>query len=335
MTRVPATYFNGRDANPHPVTVEIDQGIAVVSGEGIDRREPLAALQVSDALGNAPRLLRFRDGAFCEVTDTAGMEQLLSENGIVPGMVSQWEGSLGWVVAGTLAFVALLVLTYMFAIPSLAGAVARRVPTMATERLSTEVLAVLDGQLFTASDLPVARQKELETAFGRLEQSASAPGASYQLLFRKSVAVGSNALALPSGTIIVTDGLVALARDDREILGVLAHETGHVIHRHGLRNMLQNSLVGLAVAWFIGDVSTIAAAAPAALLEAKYSRELETEADLHAIDVLRANGIPTRHLAAILRRLDAESGGSRAPGVLEYLSSHPATSERLQRLDAR
>ena len=97
--------------------------------------------------------------------------------------------------------------------------------------------------------------------------------------------------------------------------------------------MLQNSIVGLVVAWFIGDVSTIAAAAPAALLQANYSRELEREADAYAMQVLRANDIPVRHLADILRRLDAESGLSDASGALGYLSSHPATSERLQQLD--
>ena len=335
MTRLSATYFNGRDARPHPVTVEIDQAIAIVSGEGIDRREPLSALQISDALGGAPRLLRFSDGAFCEVTDSRGLQQLLSENGVAPGRVSQWEGSFGWVFTAALAFVVLLVLTYMFAIPTLAGAVARRVPAAATDRLSTEVLAVLDQQFFVASAVPQARQKELEAAFKRLQLSPDTSPAAFRLEFRKSDALGSNALALPSGTIIVTDGLVALAHDDREILGVLAHEAGHVVHRHGLRNMLQNSIVGLGVAWFIGDVSTIAAAAPTALLEAKYSRELETEADLYAIDVLHANGIQIRHLAALLRRLDTEAGHSNVPGVLEYLSSHPATAERLQRLEGR
>ena len=147
--------------------------------------------------------------------------------------------------------------------------------------------------------------------------------------------IGANALALPSGTIIVTDDLVTLARDDREIFGVLAHEAGHVDHRHGLRNILQNSIVGLVVAWFIGDVSSIAAAAPTALLEASYSRELEREADMYAVEVLRTNGIPVRHFAEILRRLDVDSGGSEISRAFDYLSSHPATSERLQQLEER
>jgi Zn-dependent protease with chaperone function len=335
MTGVFASYFNGREATRYAVTIGIDAGGVFVSGDGIDRREPLTAVTISEALGNAPRLVRFSDGAFCEVTDSTGFRRLLSEHGVVPGRVSQWEGSFGWIAAGSVAFVGLLVAGYFYGIPIFAKVVANRVPAVATSRLSAEVLAIFDGQLFVPSTLPKARQQELDAAFRRLVLPPSTRGATYELVFRKSDLIGANALALPSGTIIVTDGLVELSRDDREILGVLAHEAGHVDHRHGLRNILQNSMVGLVVAWFIGDVSSIAAAAPTALLEAGYSRELEREADLYAVQALRANGIPIRHFADILRRLDTGSGGSEASRALDYLSSHPATSERLQQLEER
>lgn len=333
MPAVSGNYFNGREARPHPVTIAIDQGTAAITGEGIDRREPLAALQISEVLGNAPRLVRFADGAFCEVTDGDGLGRLLAEHGIVPGRVSQWEGSLAWIVAGGVAFILVLILGYVYGVPILAKAVADRVPAVATSALSSQVLAALDQQVFTPSAVPQPRQQTLEAAFERLELPSRGGRDAYQLVFRKSDLLGANALALPSGTIVVTDRLVELARDDREILGVIAHEAGHVDHRHGLRNVLQNSMVGLVVAWFIGDVSTIAAAAPAALLEASYSRDLEREADAYAVQVLRANDIPVRHLADMLRRLDAESGQGDASGAFGYLSSHPATAERLRQLE--
>jgi predicted Zn-dependent protease len=207
------------------------------------------------------------------------------------------------------------------------------VPQGVTERLSTVVLGVLDTQVFAASELPSARQTQIESAFRRLELPNGVPRERYRIFFRKSEQLGANAVALPSGTIVVTDGLVTLATDDREILGVLAHEAGHVHGRHGLRHVLQNSVMGFLIAWFIGDLSTIAAAAPAALLEANYSRELEREADAFAIDVLRANGIAVRHFGDILRRLEQESGSTRA-AAFQYLSSHPATSERLKQLES-
>lgn len=316
------------------MTLEIEHGMATVLGDGIERRAPLTALQITDVLGTAPRLIRFPDNAFCEVTDNDALSRMLSEHGRAPSAVSQWEGSLHWVVAAAIVFLLLLVAGYRYGIPFVAGMVARQVPASWTERLSTEVLGVLDSRMFTASAIPKPRQEAIESAFRRLDLPEGTPRERYRILFRKSELLGANAVALPSGAIVVTDELVTLAADDREILGVLAHEAGHVDRQHGLRNVLQNSLVGLVIAWFIGDVSTIAAAAPTALIEANYSRELEREADAFAVNVLRTNGIPVRHFGDILRRLEKESG-SEGSDAFQYLSSHPATSERLERLDAR
>jgi Zn-dependent protease with chaperone function len=333
MTTVHARYFNGVDATAFPVTLTLADGSVVVSGAGVERREPLARVEISEAIGSTPRLVRFGDGAFVEVTDAKALEALLAAHGIHSSALSQWEGSPRWIAAGGFVFVAALVAAYLYGIPLAAHVVADRIPDAATRRLSTEVLAVLDGQIFNPSALPLERQQGLDAAFRRLEMPGGA-GSSYQLVFRRSDVVGANAMALPSGTIVVTDDLVALAEDDRELLGVLAHEAGHVDHRHGLRNMLQNSMVGLVVAWFIGDISSIAAAAPTALLEASYSRSLEREADVYAVQVLRTNGIAVRHLADLLRRLDEASGASGVGSALKYLSTHPATSERIAQLEA-
>jgi Zn-dependent protease with chaperone function len=251
-----------------------------------------------------------------------------------PARNPQWEGTPLWLFVIPVIFLAMLVGSYVYGIPMLAGVAADRMPAAITDRLGSETLAVLDRQVFTASAIPRARQQAIDAAFRGLRMPAGSTGA-YRLEFRKSDAMGANAMALPSGTIVVTDGLVALARDDREILGVLAHEAGHVEGRHGLRGLLQNSLVGMLMALVAGDISSLAAAAPAALLEANYSRELEREADDFAIEVLRANGIPLRYLADILRRLESASGASGLSSALKYLSTHPATAERVQRLEGQ
>jgi len=272
-----------------------------------------------------------------------GLSGLLRQSGRVYSSVvdahiqatghSQWEGTPRWLIVAPLVLLAILIAGYVYGIPMLAEAVAQRIPTVVTDTLGNETLAALDRQVFEPSAIPRARQQEIDAAFRRLRMPAGSAG-SYRLEFRKSDAVGANAMALPSGTIVVTDGLVALARDDREILGVLAHEAGHVDRRHGLRGILQNSLMGLVVAWVVGDVSSIAAAAPAALIEASYSRELEREADAFAIEVLTANDIARRHLADILRRLESASGASGMGSALKYLSTHPATAERVAQLEA-
>jgi predicted Zn-dependent protease len=246
---------------------------------------------------------------------------------------TQWgDGIPRWLAILPLVFLALLMAAYIYGIPILARAVAARMPASVTQSLSNQTLAALDRDVFQPSAMARERQQAIDSSFRALKMPGTA---SYRLEFRKSDEVGANAMALPSGTIVVTDGLVTLAKDDREILGVLAHEAGHVDHLHGLRGILQNSLMGLLVAWLVGDVSSIAAAAPAALLEANYSRDLEREADAFAVQVLKANGIPLRYFADMLRRLEDASGASGMASALRYLSTHPATADRIAQLEGQ
>ena len=69
-----------------------------------------------------------------------------------------------------------------------------------------------------------------------------------RLEVRSAPQIGANAFALPSGIIVVTDELVALSEDDDELAAVIAHELGHVHHRHIMRTVIQNSAAALLVA---------------------------------------------------------------------------------------
>jgi predicted Zn-dependent protease len=91
----------------------------------------------------------------------------------------------------------------------------------------------------------------------------------------------------------------------------------------------------MLMAVWLGDVGTLATALPAFVLEARYSRDFEREADAYAARVLAANGLGTQPLADLLVRLEArQAGPSERGGLGEYLSSHPATTERIRALGA-
>ena len=156
-------------------------------------------------------------------------------------------------------------------------------------------------------------------------------GDSYRLEFRHSNKIGANAFALPSGIVVVTDALVKLGQTDDEVVAVLAHEVGHLEHRHSLRMVMQDSAVALLIATVSGDPfssSTLVAALPTLLVHARYSRKFEAEADDYAYDFLVAQGIPTQAFADMLVRLGAKDETSAAE---EFLSSHPGTQERIER----
>ena len=127
--------------------------------------------------------------------------------------------------------------------------------------------------------------------------------------------------------------MVDIAGNDDELVGVLAHELGHVHHRHALRAWLQNSMTALGFALLTGDVTSVtafAATLPTALVEAKFSRAFETEADDYAMALLTQLDLSPADLAALLRRLGR--GAQDDDGALGYLSSHPATRDRIERL---
>ena len=69
---------------------------------------------------------------------------------------------------------------------------------------------------------------------------------------------------------------------------------------------------------------------PVLLLETKYSRKFEHEADQYALNYMKAQGIDTKHFISILEKITGEDGNEEN-SVFNYLSTHPMTSERTRR----
>jgi Zn-dependent protease with chaperone function len=323
-----ATYFDGRTAHAHPVTLAIDDGNLLVSGEGISRQDPIGAVNVSDVLGSTFRVLQFVDGASCEVADNDAFATMLAGQGVAPSRVSAWERSWRPALAALVIVLVTGFIGYRYGLPLFAERAANALPESMLNRVSFEMQHALDKTVFSKTKLSGQRMVPLLNAFDAL---ALPDHRLLTLEFRDAGSLGANAMALPSGAIFMTDQLVALTSDDRVLMAVIAHEAGHVKRRHGLRQIIQGATVGALVTWYFGDFSALGAAAPASLLQAKYSRDLEREADAYAVQVLKMNNLPVSLLADALELIQNSHGpeGKEDAGALAYLSTHPATSERL------
>ena len=156
--------------------------------------------------------------------------------------------------------------------------------------------------------------------------------------------MGANAFALPGGAVVLTDALVKLAQNDAQISAVLAHEVGHVRHHHGLRLAIQAAGLAALIATLAGDavsITGLAVALPTALLQSGYSREFEDEADAYAFRRLKEIQLSPKYFAQILARIEESrnkdpdanrrSGPERRRSDHGYLSTHPATAERIER----
>ncbi len=323
MTQLRARYYDGKTSQQREVLVRLEPwGRLSVSGEGVDFSCALSEVRPSPRVGNTRRHLRFADGSVCETEDNDAVDRIFA--GLpseAPGrLIHLWESKLAALWAG---------ITY--GIPALAKEVAFRLPPSTEKALGRDALAGLDRILLSPTQLPAAHQEELRALFSRLASGLEG-AADYRLEMRSSKRLGANALALPSGIVVVTDQLVELAHSDDEIAAVLAHEIGHLRQRHALRRLLQDSATVLLVAAVTGDLTSIASLAsalPAMLLQAKYSRDFEREADEFALDTMKRHGIPAESFAAILLRIEQRRGA--AANVPDYLSTHPATRERAER----
>lgn len=334
---VAGSYFDGNSARRHPVSLEVKDGQLRLFGEGIEREAAAGQFTIPGRLGNTPRLILFADGARCEIADHAEFEQLLAKAGFRPSLVGHIESRWRYALTALVVTLALVAATYVWGLPYAADKIAFRVPDKLLALMDEQFVKTFDDRLLKPSKLSQERQQMIA---GRLHKLRLPAGTSHpsNVLFRSSPAIGPNAFALPGGTVVVLDEIVALSSDDDEILAVLAHEMGHVAERHALRQMLQASVVGLAMAWYVGDVSSVLAAAPAALLQTRYSRDFERRADAFGAGVLELNGIPASRLADILEKLEKAHGGdskTRKKDTMDYLSTHPNTAERISALRSK
>jgi len=336
------SYYDGASSARHEVTLWRDGACLCIAGAGIERSCAIAQLRVSPPLGRLRRTLTFPDGALCEVEESAALDTLLGLAGpgrTTAGLIHRWEKSFP-LALGALALTVLLVWGFLrFSIPGLAHHLASAVPAASEAAMGDETLDFLDNFILQPTALSKERQEEVRQLFADLCRNL--PAAGYRLELRASKALGANALALPGGIVVATDDFISLAANNEQIIAVLAHECAHIRKRHALRQLLQNSAVGVVIASLTGDITSVTALAaglPTALVNARYSRDFEAEADADAVAYLRAQAIPASHYADILRRLqayhDKKSGGSGKEGGTfgDLFSTHPETEERIRQV---
>ena len=270
----------------------------------------------------------------------------LQSNPQVAKQLSKAKGTrlFNWSVFALVAalFIAIPIIIILF-MDSLSAVIAKQLPAEWEAELGETVFAQyqINHQFLEQEKADVLLQPLLTP----LLESVSTDR--YQ--FHISIANDSqvNAFALPGGYAVINSGLILKADSAEEVLGVVAHELSHVTEQHGLRNIISTAGIYLTVDAVLGDVSgilaTLSSAAPL-LINQSYSRGFESDADEKGYELLTRSRVDPRGLASFFekiideenKRLETiENDDTRelVETTLGFLSSHPATEERIQHLE--
>ncbi|MDA1092853.1 MAG: M48 family metalloprotease [Acidobacteria bacterium] len=146
-----------------------------------------------------------------------------------------------------------------------------------------------------------------------------------------------NAFAIPGGFIYLTRGIMAFLGDEADLAGVLGHEIGHVTARHSVQAMTRASGAQLGLA--VGSIFSPAARAAGGLAQSglgvlflRYGRDAELQADRLGVQYAGETGWDPGGVRDMLSTLSRLSDGSDSRGVPGWLSTHPAASDRVERI---
>lgn len=324
-------------------------------------RYPLQALTWPEPTRHGVYQLILPDGGVLRLDDAPTWDRWARAHHLRTPLAARWAQSWRSSALAGVLLVALMAGAWRWAIPWAAQHAAQAMPDTVRQTIDREVVAEFTRRgWLQPSALPAEQQQQVRDALAQALARAYAaapagpqpPGAQaptrppassplpplprHRLSFhRMPKALGPNAFALPGGQIVVNDALVALLRATPPatvhpaLLGVLAHELGHVQGQHGLQLVAQAGAMGVLMGWWVGDHSAVLAGVPTVLAQAGYSRTHERAADAEALRVMQAAGLDPTAMAEFFRRLAKALPERDGDSLSLGLSSHPADQERI------
>jgi predicted Zn-dependent protease len=238
-------------------------------------------------------------------------------------------------VTATVALAAVIG-AYLYGVPLLASRIVGLVPPAWEQSLGETVAQQMEASLSESGGLEVCDADPNSLANRAIARFGAAAlegtGSPFDLDIKVVKSDIPNAFALPGGQVFFFSALLEQAETQDEFAGVLAHEVGHVAHRHGMEQLISTAGTGALIGFILGDMTGISVAAGlgATIIDARFSRDAERQADAFAAHTAERMDFNPAGLADLINRVGADDEFARA---LALLSTHPLTDDRKAALE--
>lgn len=332
-SRISATVLS-RLALSSETTVQDDWVFDIIDEQGnMITSACFSEISIDPPLGSAPRRMIFPDGSLFETNDHEGVNAFIGETrgSIIHGL-EQFRPRLVILVVCCMAAVWTL---WCYGLDIMVSAAIALTPPVVVAQIDRGTLKTIDFASAEETSLDSAEKARVQKIFGRLVSHIDKEeigSSNFKLLFRSMADVGPNAFALPNGTVVMTDEFIDHFENEDVLAGVLGHEIGHVIEKHGLRQTYRSLSIYILVAFLAGETGPFI---EELLLEGNlvlslaYSRDHESSADQFGLRLAQDAGFDPSGLKQFL-----EWASDRGGEPSKWLSTHPSSVERVKDIDA-
>lgn len=340
-----ARFYDGLHPTAHEVVLRASSAevVATLADGRIVARWPVSEIEVVSDPWQEPHALMVcprQPGARLAVEDP-GYREALAVLGANMSRAAPRRTRVTPVLGALVAALVLTIGVLAVLVEKAPDAVAPFVPHAMERRIGAAVVTAMQG------DAEVCEKADGVAALQRLvDRFQVASGYQQKVtvkifdMYEPAIAGGRerkrrvvNAFAAPGGYMVVMSGLIERADGPEELAGVMAHEMGHIVHRHSVKALLRaygfGLITKLVVGGFSSDVGQIADAG-GLLLALRHSREAEREADRTALQLLDATGMRADGLARFFGKILDEQGGKDGAQQMGVFSTHPPTNERIE-----